>query len=377
VRRVLFLAGAIVLVDTIFFTALTPLLPHYANALGLGKAGAGVLAAAYPAGAFFGAIPSGVVAARLGVKPTVLAGMTVVAATTALFGFAGAAWELDLARFCQGLASAFSWTGALAWLVAAAPADRRGRLLGQAFAAAVGGALFGPVLGGIASVAGTRWTFGLVAAASLGVAVWAASTPATKPEEPAGIGTLIRALGDRRIRLAFWFVTLPALYFGTLSVLAPLRLAELGFGAVAIGAVWLVTAGLEAVNNIWIGRVTDRAGILRPIRGALIASIAIAALLPWPDRRFELAGLVVCAGLAFGSFYTPGMTLLTHAAEARGLDYGYAFALMNLAWAPGQAGGAALGGAVAEATSDAVPYLTLAVLALFTLSLLRRFEGAG
>ena len=30
------------------------------------------------------------------------------------------------------------------------------------------------------------------------------------------------------------------------------------------------------------------------------------------------------------------MTLLTHAAEERGLDYGYAFALINLAWAPGQ-----------------------------------------
>jgi hypothetical protein len=31
------------------------------------------------------------------------------------------------------------------------------------------------------------------------------------------------------------------------------------------------------------------------------------------------------------------MTLLTHAAEHRGLVYGYAFALINLAWAPGQA----------------------------------------
>jgi predicted MFS family arabinose efflux permease len=209
------------------------------------------------------------------------------------------------------------------------------------------------------------------------VAIWAALTPATKPDEPEGIGTLVRALGDRRIRLAFWLIVLPALAFGTLSVLASLRLGELGFGAVAIGAVWLVTAGLETANNIWIGRLADRFGPLRPIHGALIASIAVAALLPWPDRRFELAALIVCAGLAFGSFYTPGMTLLTNAAEARGLNYGYAFALMNLAWAPGQAGGAALGGAVAEATSDAVPYLTLSGLALITLRALRRFMRAA
>src|SRR5262249_23547734 len=81
------------------------------------------------------------------------------------------------ARFCQGPAGAFTWTGGLAWLVAASPATRRGPLIGQAFAAAVVGALFGPVLGGIASLAGTGWTFGAVAAASLGLAGWAAATP--------------------------------------------------------------------------------------------------------------------------------------------------------------------------------------------------------
>ena len=95
-------SGSIVFVDTLFFAALTPLLPHYADELGLGKAGAGVLAAAYPAGALFGAIPSGIVAARFGVKPTVLVGMSCVALTTALFGFADEAWQLDLARFSAG-----------------------------------------------------------------------------------------------------------------------------------------------------------------------------------------------------------------------------------------------------------------------------------
>jgi predicted MFS family arabinose efflux permease len=377
VRRLLFLTGAIILVDTLFFAALTPLLPHYADTLGLGKAGAGVLAGAYPAGALIGAIPSGIVAARFGVKPTVLVGMTIVAITTAAFGLLHDAWQLDVARLCQGLASSFSWTGALAWLVAAAPTDRRGRLIGQAFAAAVGGALLGPVLGGIASVAGTGWTFGVVAAASLAVAVWAAATPAAKPDRPATARSVLGALRDKRIAFASWCVVLPALLFGTLSVLAPLRLAELGFGSIAIGTIWLVTGGLETVNNVAIGRLSDRLGPLTPIRIALIASAIVAILLPWPDHRFELAGLVVCAGIAFGTFYTPGMTLLTHAAEERGLDYGYAFALVNLAWAPGQTGGAALGGAVAQKTSDAVPYLTLALLALLTLAGLWRFGSSS
>jgi MFS family permease len=366
-HRVLYLAGTIVFVDTLFFAALTPLLPHYADELGLGKVGAGVLAAAYPAGALVGAVPSGIVAARAGVKPTVLVGMTVVALTTVLFGLATVEWQLDLARFCQGIASSFSWTGALAWLVAAAPAGRRGTLIGQAFAAAIGGALLGPVLGGIASVAGTGWTFGAVAAASLGVAAWAAATPAARPEEPQGLGTLGRALRDRRVQLGVWFVVLPALLFGTLGVLAPLRLSELGWGSVAIGATWLVAGILETGNSVLVGRLADRRGPLVPLRIALVAAAVIAALLPWPDRALALAALVVCGGLAFGAFYTPGMTLVTHAAEDRGLNYGYAFALVNLAWAPGQTVGSALGGTVAAKTSDAVPYLALSALSLLTL----------
>jgi MFS family permease len=362
--------------DTLFFAALTPLLPHYTHSLSLGKTGAGVLAAAYPAGALVGAIPSGVVAARAGVKPTVLVGLTTVAICTVAFGFGNSAWQLDLARFAQGLASAFSWTGALAWLVAASPAGRRGRLIGSAFATAVAGALFGPVLGGVASIAGVGWTFGTVGVASLGLVVWAALTPASRPESPQPLRTLGRALRDRQMLGAFWFVVLPALLFGTLSVLAPLRLSALGFGAVAIGAVFLCSAAFEAVNNALLGRVSDRHGTRRPLIGGLLGSIAVASVLPWPDHRFVLAALVVCGGLAFGTFFTPGMTLLTHLSEARGLDYGYAFALVNLAWAPGQAIGAAGGGALAHATADSVPYLLLAGVCALTLAALWRSGGS-
>jgi len=108
--------------------ALTPLLPHYAHAAHLSETGAGILAAAYPAGVLVGAIPSGIVAARAGVKPTVIAGLSMVALCTVLFGVAGGAWQLDTARLAQGIASAFSWTGALAWLVSASPPGKRGTL---------------------------------------------------------------------------------------------------------------------------------------------------------------------------------------------------------------------------------------------------------
>jgi MFS family permease len=314
-RRLLLLVGAIVFVDTMFFAALTPLLKHYVDELDLSKSQAGVLAAMYPAGAFVAGIPSGMAAARFGVKPTVLVGLSLLALTTTAFGLADSVWALDTARFLQGVSSAFSWTGGLAWLVAASPAGRRGELIGAAFGTAIAGALFGPVLGAIASVTRTDIAFGAVAGLAVLLAVAAALTPAAAPERPQPLRALFSALRSPRIRVGVWLVLVPALLFGNLGVLAPLRLADLGWGAVAIGATYLTSAGLEAVASPLVGRISDRRGRFLPLRVALLASAVVCLLLPWPDRAWLLAILVVCAGVAFGIFWTPAMSMVTDAPD--------------------------------------------------------------
>ncbi|HXY86352.1 MAG TPA: MFS transporter [Gaiellaceae bacterium] len=375
-RRLLFLVGAIVLIDTTFFAALTPLLPHYAHTIGLSKASAGLLQAMYPIGVLVASVAGGVAVARFGVKATVLLGLAILPVSTVAFGFATTEWQLDLARFIQGMSSAFSWTGGLAWLVAAAPSSRRGELIGSAFAAAIVGALFGPVLGAVASFTGTRAAFSVVAALAIVLAVAAARTPSAVPEHAQSPRVLVSALGSRRILGCIWLCLLPALLFGNLSVLVPLRLSVLGWGAAAVGATFLVSAGFEAVASPIVGRISDRRGRFLPIRVALIGSIVGTALLPWPDKPIVLAVLVILSSLAFGIFWPPAMSMITDAAESRGMDYGYAFALVNLAWAPGQAGGSALGGGIAAATSDAVPYVILCILCAVTLVVLQRHRAA-
>ena len=366
-RRLLLLVGAIVFVDTMFFAALTPLLPQYADDLGLSKAGAGLLAASYALGALVGGIRGGISAARFGVRPTVLVGLAGMAVTTVTFGFADSIWLLDTARFLQGVASSFSWTASLAWLVAAAPPDRRGETIGAAMGAAIVGALFGPVLGGIASVVGTGPAFASVAvlASILAVAAW--RTAAYTPEHPQPLSRLFGALRDRGVVASIWFVLVPALLFGALGVLGPLRLDVLGLSALAIGATWLVAASFEAALSPVIGRFSDRRGRLAPLRVGLMGSAAATAFLPWIDHGWLLAAAIVLAACAFGSFWTPSMSMLADRAEAIGLDYAYGFALINLAWAPGAAAGSALGGAAARATSDAAVYLTLSAICVLTL----------
>ena len=376
-RRLLFLVGGIVFVDTMFFVALTPLLPDYTEQYDLSKAGAGVLAGAYPIGALAGGIPGGLATARFGARPTTIAGVLVIAVTTTIFATADTIAVLDIARFVQGFGSAFAWTAGLTWLVGATPANRRGQTIGLAMSAAIVGALFGPVLGGVAAVVGQEWAFGAAALVAVALAAWAFFTDAPPPTIPQPLGMLVEALRNRRILLSVWFVVLPALLFGTLGVLAPLRLEDLGFSAVAIGVLWLCTAAIEATANPLVGRVTDRVGRIGPMTVLAFGSCLVAAALPWPDTAAVLAALVVAAGLTFGSFWTPAMALLSDEAEAVGLQYAYAFALINVAWAPGQALGAVGGGALAEVTSDAVPYLLLSGAALITFAVLWRSKSSS
>jgi MFS family permease len=372
IRRLLLLVGAVVFVDTVFFAALTPLLPELSNELGLSKAEAGALAGAYAFGALAGGIPGGLAAARLGVKPTVLLGLAGMTATTLTFGFADTYWLLLVARVVQGLASAFSWTAGLAWLVAAAPRGRRGELIGAAMGSAIFGALFGPVIGAVAVQTSRALAFSTVALLAVALAIWALRTPAFAPGERQPLSILTRVFRDRPARTAAWLIALPGLIFGVISVLGPLRLDELGFSGIAIGATWLVAAGLEGLLSPVVGRISDRRGRIAPLVVGLSGAAVVATIIPWLTWGPALALFIVLNAVTVGTLWAPSMSLLSDRADALGLDQAFAFALVSITWATGATVGPAAGGALAEATRDAVPYALLALACLLTLLLLWR-----
>jgi MFS family permease len=361
------LVAAVVLVDTMFYAAVAPLLPHYSDELDLSKTAAGVLTADYPAGSFAGALPAGWLAARWGVKPTLLTGLALLAVSSLAFGFAGNIALLDAARFVQGLGGACMWAAGMAWLVSVAPTDRRGELIGSALAAAIVGVIFGPVLGGAATLVGPEVVFGGVSLVAVGLAAWAWRIPGVPPDPSPGMPSLVRALRRRDLLTGFWLFTLPALFTGVIGVLGPLRLDELGASGAAIGAVFLVTAAVEAVLSPMVGRLSDRHGRLAPIRVGLAGAVVMAVVLPLPGFALLLAATIVVTFFALGTFWAPAMALLSDASEDAGLDMALAFSISNLAWALGQIVGSGAGAAIAEATADAVPYAMLAALAAVTL----------
>jgi MFS family permease len=368
VRRLFLLVSAVVLVDTMFFAAVAPLLPHFSDELDLSKTAAGVLTAAYPAGTFAGALPGGWLAARWGVKPTLMLGLALLGVTSLVFAFADDIVLLDTARFFQGVGGACMWAAGMAWLVSAAPPERRGELIGAALGAAIVGVLFGPVLGGAATLVGQEVVFSGVSVLAGGLAVWAWTTPGVPPEPSPGVPAMLRALSRRDVLAGFWLFTLPAVFAGVLEVLVPLRLDDLGASGAAVGAIFLIAAAVEATVSPIAGRLSDRRGRLAPIRVGLAGAVAMAILLPLPGTVLLLAAGLVATVTALGTFWAPGMALLSDAAERAGLDQALAFSISNLAWALGHILGGGGGGALADATADAVVYAMLAAACAITLA---------
>jgi MFS family permease len=369
VRRLLPVVCSIVFVDAALFGAIIPLVPGYADEFELGKLQAGLLVGAYGAGALAGGIPGGLLARRVGPRNAVVVGLLALAAASLAFALAGGPLALGLSRFVQGLSSALTWTGALAWVTVTAPRARRGQVLGTVFAFAVLGFIVGPMFGALAKLAGIRPSFVVVGVGALLLAGVVALTTAA-PSERLEPGAFRRALLDPAFVVGLWLNTLPAFLFGMLDVLAPLALDDAGFGVVAIAAVFVAAGLVETAVNPLVGRLSDRRGRLLPIRMSLAASVVVGVALALAEEPLALALLVIAAAIAFGGFYTPGMALVADRAELAGLAQGLGFGVMNSAWALGALAGPAVGGALADALGDPAPYLLGAALSGATLAAL-------
>ncbi len=366
VRRLLVLVSSIIFVDALLFTALTPLVPAYADEYDLSKAGAGLLVGAYGAGALLGGIPGGLAAARFGPKRAVIGGLLLLSVSSFAFAAADSALALGGARFVQGIASTATWAGALAWISVTASRERRGEMIGTAFGAAIFGAVLGPAFGGVAELVGVGRAFATVGVLTLGFAA-VASFARSASRESASLAGLRRAFRDRGFVGGLWLNMLPAMLFGLLIVLTPLALDNAGWGTFAIAAVFFASGIVEVVLNPLLGRFSDRVGRRRPIRAALAASIVVALALAASSSAAMVALFVCAAGISFGSLYTPGMSLTSHRAETAGLAQGLAFGVMNTAWALGELLGPSAGGALADSAGDAAPYLVGAALCAATL----------
>lgn len=369
-RKLLILVSLVLLVDTMFFAAIVPLLPGLSDEFGLTKTAAGLLSGSYAAGTLLAAIPAGFLAARAGARRTTLLGLAVMTATVLVFAFAESTGLLIASRFLQGAAGACSWAGALSWLIAASPRERRGELIGSAMAAAIAGVLLGPALGGFADVLGRAAVFSAVAGLGLVMVAMTLRIPPPPATGSAGWRVLRRAAGTAPVRFGFLLILVPGMVFGAIDVLVPLEMDVLGAGAISITVVFLVTAAFEAVVAPIAGRVSDRRGRFLPCAAGLVASIATMLVIQLPSSAWLLGVVVILGAPGIGMLWSPAMAMLSDGAESAGLDLGLAFGFTNLGWGVGHTLGGAVAPAVADAGGNGLAYTGLAVLSALALGTL-------
>jgi MFS family permease len=361
-RRLLVLASAMVFFDVAFFSAIAPLLPGYVSSLGLSKAEAGVLSAAYAAGTLIFSLPAGLLATRIGPRRTVISGLLLLGCSSVAVGFADQFLLLDAARFAQGASGALIWSGALTWLITAAPPERRGAVIGTALGTAVAGALLGPALGALAASVGTEPVFSGVLGVALVLVFLAARLPDGEIPEPQDLRKVAHTILSRPILIGTAFVAIPSVMFGAVEVLAPLQIAGLGGGHTLIAGGFIAGAALEAVLAPIAGGYSDRAGRRRPyVVGLSICAVAMVAVAMGTAMGVVMAG-VMLTSLGGGICFTPALTMLSEAAESSRLHQGFSAGLSNMAWAAGQVIGGLAGGGVASAAGNAAPGIAIAVL---------------
>jgi len=362
------LIRTLLLFEAAMYSAVTPVLPHYAHTLHAGKPAVGVLAASYPAGILPGSVIGAWIATRGGVRRTTLIGLVLFAASITGFGLVTHIVALDALRFVQGIACGCIWGGGLTWVIAVAPRERRGQILGSVIAAAIFGTLLGPVLGTLAVTLGTGPVFGVVGAASLVLAVWTMRYP--EPPQPDRDGSMFpRALArDPRVRLGSWLILLEACALGATGTLLPLRLSRFGASGAAIGVTFLLASLVSTFVAPIIGRRVDARGALMPLVIGLTTTAVLVALMPLPHSAFVLATIsVIALGGPLTAYTIPSIAMITDSAERAGVALAVATLLLNLAWATGETIGAPVAASLSQATSDTVPLLGLAALMVLTL----------
>ena len=375
---VAWIGGACVFLESILFTALVPLLPHFRSAYGLSRFAVGALVAAYAVGVVAGSFAAVAAAVRVDYRTLVCAGLVVLAASTTLFALASSYPVLLLARIAQGCGGATCWIAVLAWVAAGVAADARGAAAGVIVGCAVAGGLAGPVVGAAATAGGVRTVF-LVLAALAVVAAPAARRAgllhpvARRPSAPAW----------RRRRLSgalapsVWPLCVGSTFLGFLAALAPLALSDAGLTGAQIGWTFAAAAGLEASLHPLVGRWSDRRGRRLPIGLGLASAAAVALAIPWL-RSAWLVVVVLAAAVPLALLISPSMALVADSSERLEVDHAVGAAIVNLAFAPGFVLGPLAGAAAARALGDAGAWSALAAVCAATAAagLARRDVGA-
>lgn len=361
--------------ESLFYTALAPLLPQLDADLALGHEAAGLLVAGYAIGYAVGAIPAYLLSARVGPRMTAVLGVGAVAVATSFFAFGDAYPELLAARVLVGLGSVVAYTGVLGAAAAIVGTERRGTAIGRVYSGSAAGSAIGPLVGSLAEHIGRGPVFAAVAAAQLLIAGLLSRLPSVPPTDRVPLREALGYLRSIDVRIGLWITSVPGFALGVLTLSGTYRLHEVGAGSTVIAIAFSGIAVINVFVAPRIGAASDRMGRHRPIALALLVAAVALILMALAALEVSTVALIAVAGAVLLAIGGPGLALVGDGIARMGGDARNATFLMNLAWGPSAAIGAVAAGLVHGARGAELSLILLAGVAVLSMLLVRRSAG--
>jgi DHA1 family multidrug resistance protein-like MFS transporter len=378
-RRQLLILSFTLVVVTLGFGLVMPIIPFYMELLGAGGTELGLLVASYAVmRLIFGPI-WGSLSDRVGRKPILMIGVLGYGITMIGFGLATQLWMMFVARILAGVLSSATAPTTMAYISDSTTEEERGGGMGMLGAAGALGAIFGPALGGLLAERSLSLPFFIAAGMSfLALILVYLLLPESLPQGDRAPRATDRPVFDLRgwwkalsspigslLVLTFLVTGGLMIFYGILGLYA---LERFGYGTSEVGVIFTVLGLVSAVGQgLLVGPLTKRFGDAMVIKGGFLFSAVTLLTVMLAGQYVPLLITIGIFSLA-NALLIPAITSLT--SKRTTLNQGVTMGLSNSFVSLGRIFGPTLGGLVFDLYWG-LPFVTASVFMLigFLLSL--------
>nr|NLI49452.1 MFS transporter [Propionibacterium sp.] len=311
VPREIWVLVAAAFVVALGYGLISPILPQFAASFGVGIGAASAIVSAFALMRMVFAPAGGALVNRFGERSVYIAGLLIVAGSTAACAFAQSYEQLLVVRGLGGVGSTMFTISAMGLIVRVAPIEMRGRVSALYGAAFLSGNIAGPLLGTALAFLGYRTPFLIYAVALLiAASVVAVNLARVQAARPAADGRTRPTPADARpplslteaLRLPAYRALLAAQFVNGWSTFG-VRISLLPLLAAAVPTLGAPLAGLGltafALGNFLVLQFSGRLVDARGRRGVVLAGLLLGGAVSIPfGWMTQPAPFLVLAALA-------------------------------------------------------------------------------
>lgn len=342
-RKNLIILSFTLVVVTLGFGVVIPIMPFYIENLGAGGTELGLLVASYAVMRLIFAPFWGSLSDRIGRKPILMIGILGYGITMVLFGLATELWMLFAARILSGVLSSATSPTTMAYIGDSTSEEDRGGGMGIMGAALGLGTIFGPALGGLLARESLSTPFfiaggmSILALLLIGILLPESLPPESRQKSLKGIqlpeiqlwwAALTSPIGILLV-LAFLLTAGLMLFYGIFGLYA---LDQFNYGPEQVGVIFMVVGLVSAITQgALTGPLTKRWGETPVIKIAMLTS-CVGFILMILAGTFWLVMVSIGVFIFATALLIPAVTSLTskRAESMQGMAMGLSNSFMSL-----------------------------------------------